>query len=440
MIDDNFFKKQLGRLPLQIGKYSRRDARINDAVYIQYTTKGLSIFSNPKNVSEFAENDVLYSETGNNIKEVVEQILANIDVDRRIESYDHHSEPFFYISKDLIDQGITKISIIQSTGMATMIAPCIPISPGWSQNFFTVQADDYLLAFGRRGNIYFFRRNDVQVNLPIPQESIIADKIAIAIVWNLNEIGISGFISSRGQREIKPDMVAQYKDWKQTVPTVPPNSLYTWARKQLLLARRNYIRLGQVFNVVIEALRALNEEISISNDLGAFWDEQRNGNKIDKLIQKREPLITRHIESRIRDITLQNNIDIAREIQIGNSKLDLLFSAPLKNGDTVKVCVEVKEAHSGEDLAHGLSIQLPEYMRRIGTDFGIYCVLYFGKDYQHQVNPFRKLIYTPDFDSNIQLYQNNLEILLNNALSSLPFKNIVAIVLDVSHRPSASKM
>lgn len=441
MNDENFIDRQIERLPAKIGQFIRRFAYLSDgSCVVQYTTKGFYLSDTDQDTSEAPENDVLYSEEGEDVEEVVGKILVKIELDRRLDKVGKISTPFVYIDEELIDQGVTRISMIRPTCTATMMAPCKPLPPSYSHVYFLVQAEDYTLAFWRQGNRYFFRRNDVCVCLPIPSpRAIKAQKMAVAVVWRLNEIGVTGYLASSERKGPKPEWEARSRDWKETFPTIPPNSLYVWARKRLLISRRTYVRPGEVFNVVIDALQALNEDVSITSDSAGFWDEQREGNRIVKLIPKREPIITRHIESRLRDITMQKNIDIMREVEVGNSILDLLFSAPLASGSTVKVCVEVKKAHA-RDLAHGLSVQLPEYMRRLGTDFGVYCVIYFGEDYQHQVEPFEELIKNLGSDSNTELYRSNLGTLLNVTLSSLPFRNLVTTLIDVSRRPSASQM
>lgn len=442
MSDETLIDTQIDRLPTRIGKFIRRFAHLPDGSFtIQYTTNGFYVpDSKRKLLSEPPNNDVLYSETSKSIEDVVEKILVNIELEHRLETTGNYSEPYVYIDRELINQGVTQISIIHATGTATMMAPCVPLLPSYSHTYFLVQTEEYLLVFGRKGNEYFFRRNNIYVKLSIPSpKQISAETMSMAIVWGLDEIGITGYLASHEKKGLKPKWEAKSRDWKQTAPTVPPNSLYIWARKQLLISEKTYVNPGQVFNVVINALRGLNEEISRTNDLAGFWDEQRKGKKVIGLIPKREPVITKHIESQLRDITLQKNIDIMREIELGNSKLDLLFSAPLTDGTPAKVCVEVKKAHA-TDLAHGLLTQLPEYMRKAGTDYGIYCVLDFGTDYQHQINPFRELLHNPNFESNIELYRSNLGALLNMASSGLPFQNLVPIIIDVSVKPSASKM
>ena len=56
------------------------------------------------------------------------------------------------------------------------------------------------------------------------------------------------------------------------------------------------------------------------------------------------------------------------------------MSAILSDGRVAKACVEFKHAHSA-DIRHGLTRQLPEYMRAHSTDMGFYCVLWYKGDH-----------------------------------------------------------
>lgn len=433
----DYIEQQLNRLPEKIGRFGRRFfglsniPGISDELQIQYTTKCIvyDIYS------PSPDNDVLFVVSGKKLEEMVERTLATIEIYRTLEEGGLEFEPGVYIDPDLIDQGVTNIALIHPVGAATMMTPCVRLPDSYFHVFFLVRTGEYLLVFGRRGNRYFFQRNSTSVYLKLPPKHIMAQNMAVAITWSLEDISISGYIGSPEKQGSRPKWEARSTD-RKTDATVPPNMLYRWARQQLLLPSMNYDRPGQVFNVIIDALRTLNEEISRTGDIAGFWDEQREGKKITSLEPKREPIITRHIESRLRDITLQKNIDIMREIELGNSKLDLLFSAPLKDSNMVKICVEVKKAHA-DDLAHGLVIQLPEYMRRVGTDYGIYCVLYFGPEYPHKIKPSEERL---ENRVSGDLTEYDLQTLLNLTASSTPYRNLQIVVIDVSHKPSASRL
>ena len=429
-MDPDYIDHQLNRLPERIGKFGRRFFGLNDDLQIQYTTKSIVFDMNAP-----SQNDVLFLEASENLEELIDRVLITVEAYNTLEKGVLEFEPSTYIEPSFFDQGVTNIAVINPTGTATMMAPCVRLPESYFHIFFLVKADGYLLAFGRGGDHYFFRRNNTTVQLPFPPKNLSAQNMAVAITWSLEDISISGYVASSEKQGAKPKWEARSTD-RKTDATVPPNTLYKWARRQLLLPITNYDNPGQVFNVIMDSLRRLNEEIKITDDIGGFWDEQRIGNRAERREPKREPIITKHIESRLRDITLQKNIDIMREIELGNSKLDLLFSAPLSNHDSAKICVELKKVHA-DDLVHGLAVQLPEYMRRVGTDYGIYCILYFGSDYPHKIKQFEEYLPAESIQENVR---DNVEILLNLVLMRLPYKNLRIVVLDVSRKPSASKL
>jgi hypothetical protein len=177
----------------------------------------------------------------------------------------------------------------------------------------------------------------------------------------------------------------------------------------------------------------LREEISKSGDINGFWDRQQSTNGKTVKRPKREPDISPQIARRLGDITFRKNISFREEVQLGNGKLDLLASAPLADGSIAEVCIEMKEAHS-PSLAHGLTIQLPEYMRRVETDYGIYCVLNFGSDYPCDAEQFIKL--------GIQLSAetcSRIDALIGVVAHSLEIP-IKIVIVDLFAPPTPSKM
>jgi hypothetical protein len=68
---------------------------------------------------------------------------------------------------------------------------------------------------------------------------------------------------------------------------------------------------------------------------------------------------------------MNERIDIAPILQGRINKTDLIGPE--------NVCLEFKVAHA-PDLAHGIEKQLPEYMARRATDFGVFGVLSFGDE------------------------------------------------------------
>ena len=68
--------------------------------------------------------------------------------------------------------------------------------------------------------------------------------------------------------------------------------------------------------------------------------------------------------------------ELIRESAAGSGSIDLRASAPLNDGGIINICIEAKNAHS-PDLIHGLTEQLPSYMKNTHADYGIYLVLWY---------------------------------------------------------------
>ena len=85
-----------------------------------------------------------------------------------------------------------------------------------------------------------------------------------------------------------------------------------------------------------------------------------------------EPDITRGVATILSIYGALKNFDVTCESIAGNGRIDFYISAPVR--DTIgKIAIEAKKAESS-DLVSGFETQLPSYMQRIGTDYGIYLV------------------------------------------------------------------
>jgi hypothetical protein len=92
--------------------------------------------------------------------------------------------------------------------------------------------------------------------------------------------------------------------------------------------------------------------------------------------------------------------------------------------------VEFKLAHS-DDIAHGILVQLPEYMARVGTDYGIYCVLDFGAAHPYSRSKFK----IPNFDD----ASAPLDFILPIAAAETGRPYLRPLIVDVSRKVAPSK-
>jgi hypothetical protein len=138
---------------------------------------------------------------------------------------------------------------------------------------------------------------------------------------------------------------------------------------------------------------------------------------------KRETDVQPTIHGLLFDQALAKNLAITPEFPISGGLLDFLVTGILDSGEMAHVCVELKNAHSS-DRRNGLLNQLPAYMKGKGSDFGIYCVLYYrGADFDEPKNLSPK-----DIASELNILR---------ARNGLP--NIRVIILDLDQKLSPSK-
>ena len=216
----------------------------------------------------------------------------------------------------------------------------------------------------------------------------------------------------------------------ETPITYPPQALLVAARAKALAPIKVYSTNIEVYETVLEQLQNLRDKIINTDAKNGYWDVSYSGRKIVARSPKRETDILPQILGHLYDLQFTHSIQVIPEYQIGSGRLDFLLSARTENNCEVKICVEFKLAHS-DDLGHGLKTQLPEYMERAMTDFGVYCVLYFGPKYPHS----SAKLAVPGFDS----VDGSLDLELAVLASSTGITYLKTVLFDVSDRPAPSK-
>lgn len=106
-------------------------------------------------------------------------------------------------------------------------------------------------------------------------------------------------------------------------------------------------------------------------------EKNRDGN----YVPKREPDITLGIATFLNVYGAMKNFDVACETSVGNGNIDFYITAQVNKIGITKIAIEAKKAESN-DLVKGLSNQLPEYMSRMKTSYGIYLV-YWMKSFDY---------------------------------------------------------
>lgn len=189
--------------------------------------------------------------------------------------------------------------------------------------------------------------------------------------------------------------------------------------------------LKSAIEEVIE--NVLKYQIEIRRWIEPFWDGQRtikyNGSEIAiPKIPKSEPKIqpTLHV---ILDMALSPlGIHVIRESDEGIGSLDFRFLFTTKNGVPLSVGVEFKIAHH-KKIKHGITKQLPAYLKAIKSTSGIFVVMWF-KDPDIFKKP--KKYEKEEMEEWIIKQAENISVETNMEISTA--------MLDASIRPSASNI
>ena len=115
-------------------------------------------------------------------------------------------------------------------------------------------------------------------------------------------------------------------------------------------------------------------------------------------------------------------IQLSKEPELANGKLDFNCSYTNKSGYIVRTCIEVKNAHH-ENLIDGLITQLPLYMEASNIESGIFLVLWYkGNNFNF-----------PKYETIEELEKMLSHKIPNN-------KNIEIIIIDCSKQIAPSKI
>lgn len=293
--------------------------------------------------------------------------------------------------------------------------------------FFKVSSPDYYLEVGFTRTSFYIARNDQRLEMSIePYRQ--AGNVNCYAMWQPTELSL--LILGRSYNEAISsgvDAIGEIERRKKilkTSPTLPPNSLITWARKETIAPTITYDSLSHFYQEVTFALQSIPDKVTTVSMYNAFWDIIYEGSRIVSRKPKREQDILPIIHSLLFDIATAKNFEVSPEYQIGGGRLDFLISGHLKTGQIANVCIEFKHAHN-PDLKDGLLKQLPSYMRAKGCDYGIYCVMFFKGPY---------------FAEPRKYDLRNIDLFLNGLASSAGLSNIRILIFDFSHPKPPSQL
>ncbi len=276
----------------------------------------------------------------------------------------------------------------------------INVVPGSEGELFALESPDYRIrALVSKDAVRLFRNGDVVT------KTIGGAKTSVLIMgaWNPGRLQLAVVLDSQDSE------TNNACETLETQPTYVPTSTLQWARRFNLVNRRGYTSVHDFVTVLSEAFRQVERKIRDSNSTRIYWERSAGDPK--QLVPRPEPQVMANISALLDDHSLVAGYQLIRESGAGAGRLDLRAIAPLASGATASVCIEGKHAHA-EAIEHGVTDQLPEYMRRTRADFGIYLVLWFKCDsYNHPA--------TASLDLKLALHK------------ARPFKNMSVEVLDL---------
>ena len=134
-----------------------------------------------------------------------------------------------------------------------------------------------------------------------------------------------------------------------------------------------------VFNTEIDNTRSFNDfikrllAITVKKPIELLGNHiylWNNGEPVNEV--KAQPLIL----NSMKPITEVKGIQMSREVYAANGSLDFHCSYTTSKGKLLKTCIELKRAQH-PDIAHGISYQLPQYIKAEGQGYGVFLVLWF---------------------------------------------------------------
>jgi len=120
----------------------------------------------------------------------------------------------------------------------------------------------------------------------------------------------------------------------------------------------------------------LEKDITMKAGYNNFWRD------LQCTKPKNEVEFQPYISSLIDNYCKVRGINLSREVREANGSVDILFTYTRRDNVILKVCLEVKKADHN-DIETAIDTQLPAYMQSVGTNSGIYLVIWLkNSDFQ----------------------------------------------------------
>jgi hypothetical protein len=243
--------------------------------------------------------------------------------------------------------------------------------------FFKATSENYSFCAGVRNKMIYLERNSKSCELELPNW-IIGKNIFLVFIWKPSGLSITVMRSDEN------DDVKTFKNELTTVPTECPSDLRTWAREQQLIKRHSFDTEEELYRTCITSLQNIRAKLLQSNSYYSAWNTNKKPYE-----PKKETEVQPFLNILISDELFLNGIEIFPEVLTGTGQIDFLMSGYVKERGIKSICVEVKNAHN--DIKHGVTSQLVNYMATKNAKYGIFCILYYKGDWFDEPNSFNDI-------------------------------------------------
>ena len=218
------------------------------------------------------------------------------------------------------------------------------------------------MVFIRRNGVY---QHSTQVTGP--------GECQVAVQWDPTSIGC-GIVE--GPKATLDAMNAQMRS-ASTPFTLPPPGLLKLLREQTPAQRGVYTSAEDLFTTVLDCVHLTEFDIRRHGNERFVWGKDGELNR-----PRDEPDITRFVAGYLSTHAASRNFDVTCEPIAGGGNIDF-YVVGATQGGLVRIAIEAKKADSSM-YEHGFITQLPAYMSRIGTQYGIYLTYWLkSSDYPY---------------------------------------------------------
>lgn len=228
-----------------------------------------------------------------------------------------------------------------------------------SLKLFSMTYNDFVFEAKVRDGMIFLMRNG---HYQHSEQYLGNGSCDVALQWTIDTVGC-GVVPPESSTDMNHHLRAV-----QTPITFPPSEIVNILRRDNLLSNAKYVNMDIFFATVIDSLYCCQEDIRRHGAEKLLWSKssEKSWKPLD------EPEISRLVASFLSVYGALKNFDVTCESIAGTGRMDFHVVAPVDQS-VRKIVIEAKKADSDE-LVSGFKNQLPMYMQRVGTDYGIYLV------------------------------------------------------------------